>query len=368
MMDIKQLRAKLNRGELTRREFVRAAGALGLGSLATGVLAGCQGALPAPEQPAVSEPKGPAAEPGEAVVQPAQKQFRAAYSSVGLAASWVARGADTMQFLGDLLGIEVVVFDGELSVEKQRQNTEDIASQDWDFVAIHPLAIEAYVDPIKRLMDRGVLVFDLDTKLTDDLSTLDIVTFLEPDNIFMGSAVTEALMQAIGGEGKVVHTQGLLTHTGAQGRAKGFGSVVAKYPDVEVVDETPGDWDVNKVRQTWEDLLVKHPDIAGGMFHNDDMALAAYEVVRAAGKEDQIKLVGVDGMQPALRAVMEDKLVATVVNPTGRIHGGAMWIGWQLLNGQAKKDEVPRFIRTDGPVIDKQIAPGILYLADHLMI
>lgn len=367
-MDIKQLRAKLNRGELTRREFVRAAGALGLGSLATGILAGCQVATP-PAAPEVAEEEpGPAAKEGEAVVQPAEKKWRAAYSSVGLAATWVARGADTMQFLGDLLGIEVTVFDGELSVEKQRQNTDDIASQDWDFVAIHPLAIEAYVDPINQLIDRGIPVFDLDTKLTEDLSTLDIITFLEPDNIFMGSAVTQALMQAIGGKGKVVHTQGLLTHTGAQGRAEGFHKVVEQYSDVEVVDETPGDWDVNKVRQIWEDLLVKHPDIAGGMFHNDDMALAAYEVVRAAGKEDQIKLVGVDGMPHALRAVMEDKIVATVVNPTGRIHGGAMWIGWHLLTGRDSQDDVPRFIRTDGPVIDKRIAPGILYLSEHFMI
>jgi len=346
MTNLQEFRNQLKQGNLTRRDVLKMGMALGVGSLTASIVG-----------PNLSA----------AAAQP-EKKWRCAYSSVGLAASWVARGADTMTFLGDLLGIEVKVYDGQLSVDKQRQNTEDIAAQDWDFVCIHPLAIEAYVAPIKQLTSRGIMVFDLDTKLTEDLSTLDIVTFLEPDNIFMGSAVTKKLVDAIGGKGQIVHTQGVLTHTGAQGRAKGFHMVVDQYPDIQVVDETPGDWDVDKTRKIWEDLLVKYPDIVGGMFHNDDMAMAAYGAIKAAGKEKQIKIVGVDGMQPALRAVIDGTLLATVVNPTGRIHGGAMWIAWQILTGKHKKEDVPKFIRTDGPLVDETIAPGLLYLADNLMI
>ena len=354
MADASELREQLHAGKLTRRDVIKAGAALGLGSLTMGILASCKSATPVPEL--------------EEVVEPEVKKFRAAYSSVGLAASWVARGADTMKFIGDLIGVEVTVFDPEFSVDQQRKDAEDIAGQDWDFVCIHPLAIEAYVDPIKQLISRGIPVIDLDTKLTEDLSTLDIVTFLEPDNIFMGSAVTQKLMEAIGFKGKVVHTQGVLTHTGAQGRAKGFHMVVDQYPDIEVVDETPGNWDVDQVRKIWEDLLVKYDDIVAGFFHNDDMAMAAYGAIKAAGKEDQIKIGGVDGMEPALKAVMDGTLVATVVNPTGRIHSGGMWVGYNIASGKHKAADVPKFIRTDGPLIDKEIALGILYLAENLLI
>lgn len=354
MAEMNEIRKKLQEGKLTRRDVLKVGTALGIGSLTASVLAAC--GAPATPQTA------------QETVEPAPKKFRAAYAALGMANSWVSGGADTMTFLGELLGIEFTIFDAQFSIDKQRKDVEDIAAQDWDMVAIHPGAIESLVDPVKQMASRGILVFDIDTKLTEDLNTLDIVTFLEPDNVFMGSAVTQKLVDSIGGKGKIVHTQGALTHTGAQGRAKGFHLVVDKYPDIEVVDETPTDWDPEKARKIWEDLLVKYPDIVGGMFHNDDLALSAYGAIKAAGKENQIKIVGVDARPPALKAVMDGTLLATVVNPTGRIHGGATWIGWQILTGRRKKEDVPKFIRTDGPLVDKDIAPGILYLAENLMI
>ena len=32
-----------------------------------------------------------------------------------------------------------------------------------------------------------------------------------------------------------------------------------KYPNVKVVDTTPGDWEVAKVARIWETLLTKYP-------------------------------------------------------------------------------------------------------------
>ncbi len=116
----------------------------------------------------------------------------------------------------------MVVYDGQNVPEKQRQDMDDIATQEWDFVAIHPAAINANVDPVNALTGNGIPVIDMDTYLADDLSTLDILTFLEPDNIYMGATIAKALFKAIGGEGEVIHTQGQLAHTGAQKRAAGF--------------------------------------------------------------------------------------------------------------------------------------------------
>ena len=344
-------------GSITRRDFVKkSAIATGLGAVAmTGLLAACG--------------QAPTATTGDEPVKVApETKMRVATSELGMKCSWCARGADTVKFMGGILGVDVTVFDGELNIDKQRKDIEDMASQDWSWVQIHPQAIDAFVDPVKAMVAKGIPVIDMDTRLVQDLSSLGIVTFLEPDNFFMGSAVTKILMEAIGSKGQVVHTQGPLGHTGAQGRAAGFHSVVDQLPGIEIVDETPCNWDIDLTRKTWEDLLVKYPDIVAGMFHNDDMALAAYEAIKAAGRESQIKLVGVDGMEPALKAVLDGRLLATVVNPTGRVHEGAFWVGYNIATGKTPKETVPAFIRTDGPVIDKVIAPGILYLAENLRI
>lgn len=298
------------------------------------------------------------------------KQFTAATSEVGAASTWVSHGMETASFVGSLLGVEVTSFDGEFSVEKQLQDLQTIASQDFDFVAVHPSASDALIDGANQIIAKGVPLIDMDTRLVQDpeeFANFGHLTYFEPDNIYMGSTVANELFKAMGGEGQVIHTQGQLAHTGAQGRAKGFHETLANYPNIEVVDETPGDWKVDQVASLWQDLLQRFPDVKGGFFHSDDMALAAQSVVEAAGKQDQVLLVGVDGLKNACEAILADKLLASVINPSGRIHGGAIWAGYLTVSDtDMAEGTIPKFIRTDGGPITKDNAAGYIWLHDNM--
>ena len=194
----------------------------------------------------------------------------------GLQATWCAQGKQAAEFWGKLFNVEVTWFDGELSATKQRAAIDNMASQRWDFVAIQAFGIGTLTDPVKKMIDAGIPVLDMDT-LIAPLDQINVHSFLAPDNEFMGASVTQALVDAMGGKGNIIMTQGALGHTGAQGRAKGFHSVVDKYPDIKVLDEQPADWDVTKVSRIWDSLLTKYPDINAAFFHNDDMALAAQQ-------------------------------------------------------------------------------------------
>jgi ribose transport system substrate-binding protein len=209
----------------------------------------------------------------------------------------------------------------------------------------------------------------MDTRLVQDpeeFANFGHLTFLEPDNIYMGSTVANELFKAMGGEGQVIHTQGLLSHTGAQGRAEGFHQTLANYPNIEVVDETPGDWKQDQTASLWQDLLQRFPDVRGGFFHSDDMALAARSVVEGAGLQDQVLIVGVDGLKNACEAILEDKLLASIINPSGRIHGGAIWAGYLTVSGTDMAESLPKFIRTDGGPILKENAAGYIWLHDNM--
>jgi len=184
----------------------------------------------------------------------------------------------------------------------------------------------------------------------------------------MGASVTQALMEAIGGKGKVIMTQGALGHTGAQGRAKGFKSIVSQHPDVEVLDDQPADWDVTKVARLWETYLTKYPKIDAAYFHNDDMALAAYAVMKAHNRTD-IKIGGCDAMPPALAAVADGRMTATVRNPSCRIHGGAIVAGVAAVSGEKTgAGGIPKNVVTDGPVVTKDNAAGMQWMEDHFLI
>lgn len=310
----------------------------------------------------------------EQEAQAAPKRFKAAYSAIIMAVFWVTKGAETFQHLGKVTGFDFDIYDAIADAGKQRSQIDLIASKadEYDVVFIHPAAIGAYTEPVKELISKGVVVVDIDTLLVPDLSTIDILTFTEPDNIFMGSQVTEYLCKKIGYKGNVVHTQGQLTHTGAQGRAKGFRQVVSKYPDIKVIDETPGEWSVDKTRQIWDSLLVKYDKIDGGFFHNDDMALGAYAALQAVDRAKDTVLCGVDAMAPALRQLKKGHIQATVFNPACRVHGYAFWAAWFHLVNKVKKSKIPAFIRCDGPVVTVDSKPeeidSYIWCNEHFLI
>ncbi|HWT30372.1 MAG TPA: sugar ABC transporter substrate-binding protein, partial [Propylenella sp.] len=218
----------------TRRGFLKTASASALAAAALGGL----GISPAMAQAVMAAGRS-------------EKPLRAAFSNAGLQATWCAQGKQAAEYWGKLFNVEVSWFDGQLDAVKQRAAIDNMASQPWDFVAIQAFGIGTLTQPVQRMIDAGIPVIDMDT-LIAPLDQINVHTFLAPDNEFMGSAVTQALVTAMGGKGKIVMTQGALGHTGAQGRARGFESVVKNYPDIEVLDTQPADWDVSKVARIWE--------------------------------------------------------------------------------------------------------------------
>jgi ribose transport system substrate-binding protein len=295
------------------------------------------------------------------------RRLRAAFSNLGLQVTWCAQGKQAAEFWGRLSNVDVSWFDGELSAETQRAAIEEMASQKWDFVAIQANDIDTLTEPVVRMIDAGIPVIDMDT-LIAPLDQIDVLTFLEPDNEFMGAVVTRALVEAIGGQGTIIMTQGALGHTGAQGRARGFESVLANFPDVEVLSTEPADWDVSKTTQLWETYLNTFPKIDAAFFHNDDMALAAASVMEAHGRTGTL-IGGVDAMPPAVEAVVDGRMHATVRNSSCRIHGGAIAAGAAAARASRQGSlDIPKHIIVDGPIVTKANAPGMLWMEEQFLI
>jgi len=336
-----------DKSSTTRRELLQAAASAG----AATTLLGGLGVNPAM-----------AAEVGRS-----EKPLKAAFSNAGLQATWCAQGKQAAEWWGKLFNVEVTWFDGQLDAVKQRAAIDNMASQKWDFVAIQAFGIGTLTQPVQKMIDAGIPVIDMDT-LIAPLDQINVHAFLAPDNEFMGASVTQALVNALGGKGKVIMTQGALGHTGAQGRAKGFNTVVKQFPNIEVLDTQPADWDVSKTARLWETYLTKYPQIDAAFFHNDDMALAAYNIMKAHNRTS-ILIGGVDAMPPAIQAVSEGRMFATVRNPSCRIHGGAIVAGVAAVTAGEKSGKgIPKSVVTDGPVVTKANAAGMQWMEDHFLI
>ena len=67
----------------------------------------------------------------------------------------------------------------------------------------------------------------------------------------------------------------------------------------------------------------------------------------------------------AIQAVIDGKMVATVRNPSGRIHWGALMIG--ILASTGVKD-IPKYILADGPVVTQRNGPGMNFMENQFLL
>ncbi|RPI75536.1 MAG: hypothetical protein EHM42_15335 [Planctomycetaceae bacterium] len=196
----------VNRDVSTRRNFFEQ---VALGAGAAALLAGC-------EQPGTGSGASGGAAAGPAAT--GSKKLRAAFSNAGLQSTWCSLGKTTAELWGNLLGVEVVWFDGEFDPEKQRNKIDNITGDDWDFCCFQAVQIDSLAAPVRRLKERNIPVISMDTLLVDMDKMRETGVWLEvtPDQVFMGESSSRYLMEKIGGKGKVIHIGGLSAHSGAQ--------------------------------------------------------------------------------------------------------------------------------------------------------
>lgn len=105
------------------------------------------------------------------------------------------------------------------------------------------------------------------------------------------------------------------------------------------------------------------PKIDAAYLHNDDMALAAYEVMKARDRMN-IKIGGGDAMPPALQAVADRRMVATVRNPSCRSTAAPALPVWPRLYWAKRlardRGMIPKHVVTNGPIVTKANALGLV--------
>jgi len=287
--------------------------------------------------------------------------------SNGGVVDWYNQGAVAMQRWCDVFGVDLTFVQAELDSAKQRERLDsEVAKGGWDLAGIVPHQSDTIVEPIEQLIADGTVVMQLISKIAE-AKDLGIFTWVEQSSYLMGLDVASALFEKVNGEGTVIETQGPAAFTGAQERNRGFNEALKRFPNMKLLATDFGDWDVNKAQSLWESYVNKYPEISVGYFHNDSMALAGYEALKAAGREKETVLGGADGMPAAIEAVKNGVMWATVRHSAPRVHM------YPVVIGVAKKlgaiDAAPAKTVVDGPVVTAENSETLLFLqTDPIML
>ncbi|MBY6277200.1 ribose ABC transporter substrate-binding protein RbsB [Symbiobacterium thermophilum] len=244
---------------------------------------------------------------------------------------------DGAQAAADAAGVKLVVMDAQDDPSKQISQVEDLITQKVDALLINPTDSDAIVTAVEAANEANIPVFTVDRGANGG----KVVAHIASDNVLGGRMAGELIVELIGGQGQVAELEGIPGASAARDRGQGFHEAVDGVQGIDVVASQPADFDRAKGLTVMENILQAHPDIVAVFAHNDEMALGALEAIEAAGKADQIKVVGFDATDDAVKAVQEGRMAATVAQKPKEMGRLGVETALKHLNGEKVDEYIP---------------------------
>lgn len=202
--------------------------------------------------------------------------------------------------------------DNETDKAGQIKLVEKMIASKVDAIVLAPADSRDLVPLVKKALDAGILVVNIDNKLDDRvLAEAGInVPFVGPSNRAGAHEVGQYLATKLRSGDKVAIVEGISTTTNAKARTEGFREAMSA-AGVNVVVVRSGQWEADIARKVVADLLTEFPDVSALLCGNDSMAVGAIGAIQAAGKQGKIMVVGYDNT-PAVKPLLADgRLLAT---------------------------------------------------------
>ncbi len=254
----------------------------------------------------------------------------------------------------NLKDVELIITDGQNSSAKQVTDVESLLARGIDVLMISPLTSDALTPVVQQALDAGVKVVTLDRKVE-----VPVTVHVGALNLPIGEDAGKYLVEALKGEGKVIEIQGTAGASATNDRHDGFVTGIAG-SKLEVVASQYADYLRENALKFMEDQLQRFGpgEIQAVYAHNDEMALGAIQALEAAGRLDEVVVVGVDGEEVAFEAIKAGKLAATFVYPFVAPEG--IQIAYKVAKGEPVEPEVilPGK-QVDASNIDEMLGTGL---------
>ncbi|MFO0013236.1 MAG: substrate-binding domain-containing protein [Planctomycetota bacterium] len=250
--------------------------------------------------------------------------------------------ADAMKQSAAKAGYEVIVVSGDIDPNKQQNQVKDFIVQKVAAIVLTPCDSRAVGTAIQEANEAGIPVFTAD--IASIAANAKVVTHVATDNYSGGRQAAIAMIEALGGKGKVA----ILDFAQVESvmlRTKGFRDELeeqkrAGRADIEIVAVLPGDGAKDKGYKATQDLLQSHPDLNGIFAINDPSALGCYAALENANRTADIKIIGFDGQVDGKQAIRDGKIYADPIQFPKRIGEETVSVILKYLDGE----EVPQSI------------------------
>jgi ribose transport system substrate-binding protein len=268
----------------------------------------------------------------------AEKPWVIGVSQANLGEPWrVQMNADIAEAAKAHPEMKLVFKDAQNDSLRQRAHVEELVAQKIDLLIISPKETAPLTGPVAEAYRKKIPVIVLDREVAGDEYTV----FIGADNEKIGREAGKLARKWLGENGAIVELKGLMTSSPGQARHRGFrqGLALEQYPKSKVVFEADMQWLEPNARKEMESALATQKVIDLVFAHNDPGAHGAYLAAQAAGREGQMKFIGIDALpHEGVTYVKKGMLDATFAYPTGGAE--AIATAGRLLRGEKVEKRV----------------------------
>ncbi len=215
----------------------------------------------------------------------------------------------------DELGVtlDVKAAQEETSIEQQIAIVEDMIAKKYAAIAIAPSGSKEIVDVVKKALDAGIKVINIDNRIDPDAAAAAgiKVPYVGASNFDGGYMAGKYLAEQLGGAGKVAIIEGIQGVDNAEGRKNGAIKAFEEFPGIQLVASQSANWATEEALNVMTNILQANPDLSGVFCANDMMAFGAVQAIEAAGKNG-IMVAGYDALEQALQYLDEGKMICTI--------------------------------------------------------
>ncbi|HMQ16856.1 MAG TPA: ABC transporter substrate-binding protein, partial [Phycisphaerae bacterium] len=231
------------------------------------------------------------------------------FAQIGAESAWRTANTESIKSEAARRGIELRFSDAQQKQENQIRALRTFIAQGVDVIAFAPV-VETGWEPVLREVKQAGIPAILTDRTVDVSDDSLFVTFIGADFVEEGRRAARWLAKAAGGKALIAELQGTPGAAPAIDRKKGFEEALREHPEMRIIKSQSGDFTRAKGKEVMEAFL-KSPEgrqITAVYAHNDDMALGAVTALEAAGRLDEVKVVGIDGENAAYDAIADGKM------------------------------------------------------------
>jgi len=312
--------------------------------LAAMVLTACQPAAAPTEAPKPAEPAAPAAPAAtEAPAEPAAPVAKTyadmtlCYPQLGAESDWRTANTASFKETAEELGVKLIFSDAQQKQENQISAMRACIQQGVDVIALPPVVEDGWDAVLQEAQDAEIPVIIVDRSVSADKSMY--ASHIGSDMVLEGRKSGEEMNKLLPEGGNVLEISGTTGSGAATGRAKGFRETLNA--NIKILDSQTGNFNPTEAKPVAEAFLKKYAGQIDGFFiHNDGMAEAVVEALKAAGvKPGEIKIVSVDGTRGGFQMMIDGWVQADVeCNPL--LGPQVMEMALKLINGEEIDAEV----------------------------